>query len=105
MPRKVYGTGWKKVRLMVLERDGWLCRVRGPNCLGGATEVDHIVPVVVGGAWHDPSNLRASCGPCNKGRNRQVIIIDQGGPGSPPPHSDQHRRRPPPDGPPPSRSW
>ncbi len=64
---------WRRVRLVVLERDGWRCRIRGARCLGKATEVDHVVPLVHGGDALDPSNLRASCKPCNAGRsNRRV---------------------------------
>jgi 5-methylcytosine-specific restriction protein A len=62
-----YGAGWAAVRAFVLERDGHLCRVRGPRCTGTATTCDHIVPVIDGGALHDPANLRASCARCNFG--------------------------------------
>lgn len=36
-------------------------------CGAGATEVDHIVPVVAGGKNHW-ENLTASCKPCNRGK-------------------------------------
>jgi 5-methylcytosine-specific restriction endonuclease McrA len=59
---------WKRTRLYVLIRDGYVCQIRGPKCRGYATEVDHIVARVDGGAVFDPSNLRAACQPCNGGR-------------------------------------
>lgn len=63
---------WSRVRLLVLERDGYQCRVRGPKCKRKATEADHIIPWRDGGAWFEPANLRASCDWCNTWRaNRQ----------------------------------
>jgi hypothetical protein len=53
---------------MVLQRDNYRCQIRGRRCLGSANEVDHIVPIVAGGAMYDPANLRAACKPCNSGR-------------------------------------
>jgi 5-methylcytosine-specific restriction endonuclease McrA len=74
-----YDRGWRKVRLFILERDGWLCQIRGPKCTKRATQVDHRIPVIAGGSWLDPDNLRASCERCNKSRNRQAIIIEREG--------------------------
>ena len=62
---------WREVRLVILERDGWLCQLRGPRCTLDAAEVDHIVPWRAGGAVFDEGNLRASCGNCNKRRARR----------------------------------
>jgi hypothetical protein len=59
---------WRKVRKVVLERDGYICRINGLKCTMTATEVDHVVPVEDGGPVFDPENLRASCKPCNVGR-------------------------------------
>ena len=59
---------WRAVRLAALERDGWICQIRGPRCTYAATEGDHIVPLRHGGAWFDLDNIRASCKPCNAGR-------------------------------------
>jgi 5-methylcytosine-specific restriction endonuclease McrA len=65
----VYHTpAWRAVRLVVLDRDGGVCQIRGPRCEVAAGEVDHIIRPEDGGAWYDPANLRASCGPCNRGR-------------------------------------
>lgn len=63
-----YHGPWPHVRLTILERDGWRCQIRGPRCVGHATQADHIIPWQEGGAWYDPANLRAACSPCNSGR-------------------------------------
>lgn len=59
---------WARVRVEVLERDGYRCRIRGDKCTEEATEVDHIIPWEAGGAWFELTNLRAACSNCNKGR-------------------------------------
>jgi hypothetical protein len=64
---KVYDYQWQKVRLEVLAERG-LCEIRGPKCTGIATEVDHVIPVLAGGARLDKSNLRPACKKCNSGR-------------------------------------
>jgi 5-methylcytosine-specific restriction protein A len=73
MPRTgyMYDYAWRRVRLTILRRDGYLCQIRGPRCTGEATEVDHIVPIIVGGARLDPANLRAACQACNGDRRFQ----------------------------------
>jgi hypothetical protein len=63
-----YRWPWPKVRLQILERDNYTCQIGGRWCTRQATQVDHIVPPPQGGAWFDPSNLRASCRKCNMGR-------------------------------------
>lgn len=63
----VYDHAWRQVRLEVLAERG-LCEIRGPKCAGIATEVDHIIPVLAGGARLDKSNLRPACKKCNSGR-------------------------------------
>lgn len=66
---------WRRRRLIVLDRDGWRCRVRvddrgrivaegGVECLLPADTVDHVVPRARGGT-DDPDNLRAACTPHN----------------------------------------
>lgn len=65
---RVYDHQWRRVRSDVLAERG-LCEIRGPKCLGIATEVDHIIPVGAGGARLDKSNLRPACKPCNSGRS------------------------------------
>jgi hypothetical protein len=59
---------WQRVRIAVLERDEFRCRVRLKGCEGRATDCDHIIPPADGGDRWDESNLRASCGFCNRSR-------------------------------------
>lgn len=56
---------WRKLRLVILARDGYECQMRGDKCTGAGDCVDHIVPVSQGGDFFSPSNLRAACTPCN----------------------------------------
>ena len=71
---------WKKMRKLVLERDGYRCQLQcSPKCKGDATEVDHIVSVSDGGAWLDPANLVAACKSCNiSKRNSEVAARARG---------------------------
>jgi len=59
----------KKTVALVIERDGGLCVLGiSPDCLGGATCVDHRANRGSGGAGqrlNKPSCLVAACGPCN----------------------------------------
>jgi hypothetical protein len=55
---------WKRRRLRVLERDRYRCRIRGPKCVGRATDVDHIGR----DDDHRLVNLRSACGPCHDAR-------------------------------------
>jgi hypothetical protein len=61
---KRYGTArWRKVRLRVLMRDAYRCRI-APGCPERATVADHIEPVYAGmpdSLFFDPRNLRAGC--------------------------------------------
>lgn len=59
---------WQRLRLEILERDGYRCKVCGPKCKGKANEADHIIPVADGGPIWEPSNLRAACDACNTWR-------------------------------------
>ncbi len=72
---------WRIVRLQTLERDGWLCQIRGRHCTTTATEADHIVAVVDGGHPFDLTNLRAACKKCNSSRGghakkRRAEVVD-----------------------------
>lgn len=65
-------TAWRKLRAAVLLRDGGVCQLQLPGvCTGTATHVDHIVPKGAGGP-DEPSNLRASCAPCNLHRGEDL---------------------------------
>jgi 5-methylcytosine-specific restriction protein A len=75
--RYAYSGGWKERRLRVLERDGYVCQLRFPGCLGNASQVDHIVQPEAGG---DDSleNLRAVCRKCHATRTgRQGALAQQ----------------------------
>lgn len=60
---------WRKLRRSILARDRHQCQLRLDGCTGDARpiggHVDHIVSPIDGGAFFDPSNLRASCPSCN----------------------------------------
>lgn len=58
---------WPDRRLAVLERDGWRCQIRGPRCVGQATDADHIET----GDNHHLANLQAACGPCHASKSGQ----------------------------------
>ncbi|EIV7688879.1 TPA: HNH endonuclease [Salmonella enterica] len=63
--RKIYGTEWRKRRVIALRRDRGLCVL----CLADgravpATDVDHIVAVEHGGT-DELSNLQSLCTPCH----------------------------------------
>lgn len=63
-----YAGPWRTIRNRILERDGHRCQIRGPGCLQWADQVDHILPIKLGGEWWSEDNLRAACRPCNLGR-------------------------------------
>lgn len=70
---RLHTPGWLRLRTLILERDGGKCQINGPTCKGTATEVDHIEPSSEGGAFWDPTNLRAACKPCNARRGTQLL--------------------------------
>lgn len=57
------------LRDSIFARDGHRCQIRGPRCTGTAEDVDHIISPLDGGEWFDPTNLRAACPTCNRGRD------------------------------------
>lgn len=52
---------WPARRKRILQRDDYLCQIRGPRCTGRATDVDHIER----GNNHDETNLQSVCRPCH----------------------------------------
>jgi 5-methylcytosine-specific restriction enzyme A len=56
---------YKRLREAVLDRDLWLCQIKGPGCTKAATTVDHIIARADGGDVYNPANLRAACVHCN----------------------------------------
>jgi 5-methylcytosine-specific restriction endonuclease McrA len=59
---------WTSARARVL-REQPICAVDG--CAGGASEVDHIVPLSRGGAPYDRQNLRGLCSDHHRQRSSQ----------------------------------
>ncbi len=68
MAKSQYSGPWRKLRLQILNRDGYICQINAPGCTSIATQVDHIIPASQNGSWFDPANLRASCANCNNQR-------------------------------------
>lgn len=63
-----YGHAWRKLRLVILKRDGYRCQpCRRKGLLTAATQVDHIVPKAKLGTDH-PSNLQAICDSCHEAK-------------------------------------
>ena len=62
-------SGWDEQRQAkrVLERDGHRCYLRGPDCIGTATQVDHVIPLFKGGS-KDDDNVRAICHECHRAK-------------------------------------
>lgn len=70
-----YGSQWRKLRLIVLERDKHLCQA----CLKrglyvNATTVDHIVAKAHGGN-DDLSNLQSLCYPCHRAKTAKEWLV------------------------------
>ena len=58
---------WRRLRLQILERDGYRCR----TCeRAGRLEVDHIQPIRKGGIEYDPGNLQVLCRGCHIEKTR-----------------------------------
>ena len=60
MNKAVNAKQWRRVRIKVLERDGWKCTVEGCGVMRGL-EVDHVKPIADGGAMYELSNLSVKC--------------------------------------------
>jgi 5-methylcytosine-specific restriction endonuclease McrA len=57
---------WRRLRLQVLQRDGYLCQIRLAGCTRAATSVDHIYPVHMAPELAlEDSNCRSACRHCN----------------------------------------
>lgn len=77
---------WRRLRLLVLDRDGWRCQlpVDGGGesdvalCGAWASHVDHITPRALGGT-DDPANLRAACRACNLRRGARITTASPTG--------------------------
>ena len=63
---------WKNVRLAVLERDGYVCKIGLPGCERVATSADHIVELEDGGEPFALENLQAACLRCNVAKGNKA---------------------------------
>ena len=74
VPRQARGLGaeYDRLRPLVLERDGYRCRLRLPGCTVVASTADHVVPRSAGGR-STMGNLRAACGHCNSSRGARPL--------------------------------
>lgn len=55
----------REQRLRILDRDNRTCQLRYPRrCIGVATEMDHRIPVHLGGTDND-DNMQSACEPCH----------------------------------------
>ena len=81
-------TARRRLRLEVLERDGWQCQIRSDGCeapnagdlaLEGAhPHVDHIVPASIDlYRFLDPGNCRAACRHCNSSRAGSLSYLQK----------------------------
>lgn len=58
-------TAWRRIRAVVLLRDGYRCQLQIPGiCTTTATQVHHLLGRDISG--DDPRYLAASCAPCNQ---------------------------------------
>ena len=58
---------WKRARRSILHRDGWRCVKCGR---AARLQVDHIVPVYMGGEEYAPDNLQTLCVGCHVEKTR-----------------------------------
>lgn len=66
----------KRLRYEVLARDGHKCRYCGAGVDETSLDVDHVLPVVLGGSNH-PSNLAATCHDCNSGKTSSLPVTER----------------------------
>ena len=68
---------WQRLRRIVLAHYGHVCQVNGPRCTGHATTVHHLVPSSQAPElFWEPSNLVASCKPCNYGDGARIAAAN-----------------------------
>jgi len=74
-----YGSRWRKLRAMVMERDRWLCQpCQEQGIATPAHAVDHITPKAQGGD-DSPGNLRAICRACHQAKTQQEASLARHG--------------------------
>ena len=71
--RRYSTAAWQRIRRAVLRRDGHICQLQGPRCLGHATTVHHLVPSSQAPhLFWELSKLVAACRRCNYGDGARV---------------------------------
>lgn len=61
---------WKFVRQDVLRRDKYTCSICSQRFRKPELDVDHIIPVQMGGQLFEKANLRTLCKECHKAKTR-----------------------------------
>jgi len=61
---------WFWVRKDVLRRDKWTCAICNKRFKKKELDVDHIIPVQMGGQLFDKRNLRTLCKECHKAKTK-----------------------------------
>jgi 5-methylcytosine-specific restriction endonuclease McrA len=61
---------WAWVRLDVLRRDNYKCSICGHRFGRSQLDIDHIIPVQMGGELFKKENLRTLCKGCHKAKTR-----------------------------------
>ena len=73
--RRYSTSAWQKTRRAILQRDGYVCQIRGPRCTGRATSVHHVAPSSQRpDLFWDSGNLTAACQTCNAGGGRRIAV-------------------------------
>ena len=76
--RRYSTSAWQKTRRAILQRDGYVCQIRGPRCTHRATAVHHIIPSSQRpDLFFASDNLAAACQACNAGEGRRVGLENQ----------------------------
>ena len=75
-----YGAAWSRLRLVILDRDKYICRCvecAASGIVKTANEVDHKVPKYLGGT-DDASNLQAINRDCHRRKTAGEALAAQG---------------------------
>lgn len=64
----------RRLRMRVLERDGFRCVYCGAGPRQSLLEVDHVIPRVAGGT-DDSWNLVTACQSCNGGKGTRIVAL------------------------------
>ena len=65
-----------RIRVLILERDGYACQYCGRKAPEVVLNIDHIIPVASGGS-NTTANLIAACRDCNQGKGQRIIEFSQ----------------------------